>query len=80
MYLAQVARARAHAGTARVEPVRKYTPTVKRINKNGDADCSEVEGLIREGLFGLFGSSEKYRPERPRVKFSFFPACAFSRK
>src|SRR5690625_2450208 len=65
-----VARVRGGDGTAREELVKKYTPMVKHIVRNHYAGFLDFDDLTQEGLIGLLGAIDEYRPDKFDVKFS----------
>lgn len=78
--LALVARVRAGDGAAREELVRKYTPMVKHIVRHHYAGFLDFDDLTQEGLIGLLGAIDEYRPEEFEVKFSSFAYLCILRK
>ncbi|MFO7265195.1 MAG: sigma-70 family RNA polymerase sigma factor [Limnochordales bacterium] len=78
--LALVARVRAGDGAAREELIRKYTPMVKHIVRHHAAGFLDFDDLTQEGLIGLLGAIDEYRPEEFEVKFSSFAYLCILRK
>lgn len=75
-----VARVRGGDGTAREELVKKYTPMVKHIVRNHYAGFLDFDDLTQEGLIGLLGAIDEYRPDKFDVKFSSFAYICIIRK
>ena len=75
-----VARVRGGDGTRREELVKKYTPMVKHIVRNHYAGFLDFDDLTQEGLIGLLGAIDEYRPDKFDVKFSSFAYICIIRK
>lgn len=78
--LALVARVRAGDAAAREELVKKYTPMVKHIVRNHYASFLDFDDLTQEGLIGLLGAIDEYRPDKFDVRFSSFAYICIIRK
>ncbi|HLT58767.1 MAG: sigma-70 family RNA polymerase sigma factor [Limnochordales bacterium] len=78
--LALLARIRAGDGAAKEELVEKYIPMVKHIARHHYSSFLEFEDLMQEGLIGLLGAIEEYRPTEFNVKFSSFAYLCILRK
>ncbi|MBO8141888.1 MAG: sigma-70 family RNA polymerase sigma factor [Firmicutes bacterium] len=78
--LAFLARIRAGDAAAKEELVEKYIPLVKHIVRHHYASFLEFEDLMQEGLIGLLGAIEEYRPDAFDVKFSSFAYICILRK
>lgn len=75
-----VERVRAGDAAAREELVRKYTPMVKHIVRHHYASFLDFDDLTQEGLIGLLGAIDEYRPDKFDVKFSSFAYICIIRK
>lgn len=80
MDLVLVGRARAGDPVAREELVKKYTPMVKHIVRHHYASFLDFDDLTQEGLIGLLGAIDEYRPDAFDVKFSSFAYVCIIRK
>lgn len=78
--LALLMRARAGDGAAKEELVQKYIPMVKHIARHHYASFLDVDDLTQEGLIGLLGAIDEYRPHDYDVKFSSFAYLCILRK
>lgn len=78
--LALVARVRDGDRAAREELVKKYTPMVKHIVRHHYASFLDFDDLTQEGLIGLLGAIDEYRPDKFNVKFSSFAYICIIRK
>lgn len=71
---------RAGDGKARDDLVQKYIPMVKYIIRNYYSSFLDFEDLLQEGLIGLLGAMEEYKPEQYDVKFSSFAYLCILRR
>ncbi|MFO7310499.1 MAG: sigma-70 family RNA polymerase sigma factor [Bacillota bacterium] len=78
--LALLARIREGDGAAKEALVQKYIPMVKHIVRHHYSSFLEFEDLMQEGLIGLLGAIEEYRPHEFDVKFSSFAYLCIVRK
>jgi len=78
--LALLARIRAGDGAAKEELVEKYIPMVKHIVRHHYASFLEFDDLMQEGLIGLLGAIEEYKPHQYDIKFSSFAYLCILRK
>lgn len=75
-----IRRVRAGEEGARESLVLKYIPMVKYIIRNYYSSFLDFEDLVQEGLIGLLGAIEEYKPERYDVKFSSFAYLCIIRR
>lgn len=78
--LALIERTRAGEAEAREELVKKYIPLVRHIVRRHHGGRMEFEDLVQEGLIGLLGAIDMYRPDRFPVRFSSFAYMCVLRK
>src|SRR5690625_3879933 len=78
--LALAPRVRGGDAAAREELVKKYIPMVKHIVRNHYASFLDFDDLTQEGLIGLLGAIDEYRPDKFDVKFSSFAYICIIRK
>lgn len=75
-----IERIRARQPGAREELVEKYIPLVRHIARRHYARQMDFDDLVQEGLIGLLGAIEEYRPDRFAVRFSSFAYLCIVRK
>ena len=75
-----IQKIRAGDDGARDSLVVKYIPMVKYIIRNYYSSFLDFEDLLQEGLIGLLGAMEEYKPDQYDVKFSSFAYICILRR
>ncbi len=60
--------------------IKKYLPMVRHIAVRHHSSVFEYEDLVQEGLIGLLGAIDRYKPDAYNVKFSSFAYLCIQRK
>lgn len=75
-----IERIRCRQPGARDELVEKYIPLVRHIVRRHYVHGMDFDDLVQEGLIGLLGAIEEYRPDVFPVRFSSFAYLCVVRK
>lgn len=75
-----IERIRSREPGARDELVAKYIPLVRHIVRRYYVHGMDFDDLVQEGLIGLLGAIDEYRPDLFPVRFSSFAYLCVARK